>query len=255
MSTRLNVFTIVLNGNPWIAKVAQSLMASGMDWRWSIVHGVADPVGDTSWCQHVSAPEDDGTLGYLQHLALHDSRVTLTQRARWPGKTAMCNTALAEFKQAGILMQMDADEVWQPEQLRVMPSLFERHPEADAAMFLCRYWVGMRRYVCQPNAYGNNCAYEWVRAWRFQPGMQFETHEPPVMAGAKKYITQGATIQLGLVFDHYAYATRDQVRFKEQYYNYAGATAAWEELQLQDGPADISRFLPWVKTPCMSYEV
>lgn len=254
MSTRLNIFTIVLNGQPWIQRVADSLLGYRGDWQWSVVHGVADPVGDTSWCQRISAPEDDGTIAFLEHLALRDPRVTFTRRSRWPGKTAMCNTALAEFRQPGVLMQMDADEVWTPEQLRIVAGLFDMAPDADAAMFLCRYWVGARRFVCQTNTYGNHCAYEWIRAWRFSPGAQFETHEPPVLAGAKKYISQGMTAQLGLVFDHYAYATREQVQFKERYYDYDGATEAWERLNAAHGPQDIAQFLPWVKESAISFE-
>lgn len=251
---KINAFTIVLNGQPWIERVARSLLrVPGA--RWTVVHGVANPVADTSWCKPIDAPEDDGTLKFLRWL--RDRRpdlLTLIEQPHWPGKTAMCNAALDAFTEPGLLMQIDADEIWQPEQLRVMPSLFAQHPSADAAMFLCRYWVGPRRYVCTPNAYGNNCGYEWIRAWKFAPGQRFLSHEPPMLDGAHRYVSHSATAHLGLVFDHYAYATRDQVAFKEQYYGYAGAVAAWEKLNAATGPQDVSAFLPWVKTPVISYE-
>jgi hypothetical protein len=151
-------------------------------------------------------------------------------------------------------MQMDADEVWQPSQLRVVSTLFDRFEHARGAMFLCRYWVGPRRYVCTPNAFGNHTAYEWIRAWRFTPGMKFDSHEPPVIAGASPYVSHAATSQLGLVFDHYAYATREQIEFKAMYYGDGYSPEAWDRLQELRGPVDLCGVLPWVKKPVMSYE-
>jgi hypothetical protein len=258
MSARINVFTIVLNGLPWIHSVHKSLhraLAQGLDLRWAIVHGVADPVADTSWCKTIPAPPDDGTLPYLREIAASSSgRITLICADRWPGKTAMCNAALDTFDQPGILMQMDADEVWTPAQLRVMPALFERHPQAQGAMFLCRYWVGPNRFVCTPNAFGNHCAYEWIRAWRFAPGMRFERHEPPMLIGAKDYASHSATAAMGLVFDHYAYATRAQIEFKRDYYGPEYSPEAWDRLQAMSGQVDLCGVLPWVKAPVISYE-
>jgi hypothetical protein len=249
----LNIFTIVLNGQPWLTEVAASLLSYPGDWRWSVVHGVADPVGDTDWCKTIAAPEDDGTLDLIESLALSDKRISLTRRPRWPGKTSMVNTALSVFDEPGVLMQMDCDEIWTPAQLRIIATLFDR-TDAHAAMFLCRYWVGPRRYLCTPGAWGNNPEYEWIRAWRWQPGQRFETHEPPVLAGCARYLTPAATSQLGLVFDHYAYATRQQVEFKERYYGYEGAVEAWDRLQAMRGPVDLRGVLPWVRGSVVSYE-
>ncbi len=67
-------------------------------------------------------------------------------------------------------------------------------------------------------------------------------------------MSQSATAQLGLVFDHFAYADRSQVEFKERYYGYEGATAAWDQLQQMRGPVDLCGVLPWVKSSVISYE-
>lgn len=250
---KISVFTIVFNGMPWLPKIYDTLCELA-DFRWSIVHGIADPVGDTAWCKRIETRPDDGTLDWIQSVALADNRVTVLSQERWPGKTPMCNAALGALKVPGILVQMDADEIWTQTQLSVLPSLFERHPTADAAMFLCRYWVGPNRYVCTPNAFGNHCAYEWVRAWRYEPGMTFEAHEPPMMRGCTRYISHGATAQLGLVFDHFAYADRSQIQFKADYYGPEYSVEAWDRLQTMRGPVDLCGVLPWVKAPIMSYE-
>jgi hypothetical protein len=248
-----SAFTIVLNGMPWLREIYRNLTELDGDWRWTLVHGVADPVGDTDWCQQIDAPLDDGTTAFLDEIA-RDKRVAVIRQPRWPGKTAMCNAALATFTEPGILLQMDADEVWQPAQLRVLPALFDRFPEAHGALFLCRYWVGPRRFVCTPNAFGNHTAYEWIRAWRFVPGMRFQWHEPPMLIGAKQYVSHASTAQMGLVFDHYAYATRAQIEFKQGFYGPEYDPGAWDRLQAMRGPVDLCGVLPWVKAPVVSYE-
>ena len=50
------------------------------------------------------------------------------------------------------------------------------------------------------------------------------------------------------MFDHYAYAFREQVEMKEQYYGYRGAVKQWERLQAnQEWPVkELRDFLPWV---------
>jgi hypothetical protein len=251
----LNVFTIVLNGMPWLMELRETLFNTPANWTWTIVHGVADPVADTSWCQRIPTPPDDSTLANIRTWARMDERIRVIEQPRWPGKTAMCNAALATFDTPGVLMQMDADEVWQPSQLRVVSTLFDRFEKAGGAMFLCRYWVGPRRYVCTPNAFGNHIAYEWIRAWRFTPGMEFERHEPPILSGVVSYVSQPATAHLGLVFDHYAYATREQIEFKAMYYGDGYSVEAWDRLQEMRGPVDLCGVLPWVKSPVISYEV
>jgi len=250
----LNVFTIVLNGMPWLHYVHRSLTQCHIDWKWTIVHGFADPIGDTAWCKSIPTPEDDGTLASILKWALTDDRIDVIAKDRWPGKTAMCNTALESFTETGVLIQMDADEVWTPMQLRILTGLFDQHPAAGGAMFLCRYWVGPYRYVCTPGAFGNHVEYEWVRAWRFTPGMTFERHEPPILKGVSQYIGHRDTAQLGLVFDHYAYATRKQIEFKRAYYGSEYDPESWDRLQTMHGVVDLHDVLPWVRSSVMSYE-
>ena len=108
---RLNIFTIVLDGSPWIGAQFAELSRLRHDWHWSIVEGASLPRKDTSWMasqsSHVS---HDGTHQLLQALASHP-RITVNSKPEWEGKTQMINGALTAFKKDGILVQMDSDEL------------------------------------------------------------------------------------------------------------------------------------------------
>lgn len=252
----LNIFTIVLNGMPWIKHHWHVFCALQEPWHWSIVHGIADPVSDTGWCQRLTEVRDDGTVEYLKSFAANDARVEVTFAERWLGKTAMCNAALQKFGLPGILLQVDADELWTDRKLEILLRLFDAYPEQDAAVFLCRYFVGPRRVVTQAGTYGNHTQYpEWLRAWRWQPGRRFTCHEPPNLEGQHAAISPAITAPAGLVFDHMAYADEAAVAFKERYYGYPGAVEAWKRLQAAHGPADLRDYLPWVRERAISYEL
>lgn len=56
------------------------------------------------------------------------------------------------------------------------------------------------------------------------------------------------TEKLGLVFQHFAYATAKQLRFKEQYYGYSNATYEWQTLQeATTFPVLLREYLSWVR--------
>jgi hypothetical protein len=62
--------------------------------------------------------------------------------------------------------------------------------------------------------------------------------------------TQEETWKMGLVFDHLAYTTEEQLRFKEAYYGYQGATAAWKEMmQSSDPDVFVSNYFSWIQDP------
>lgn len=255
----LNIATIVLNGMPWIEKHLAVLERLTIPWTWSIAHGIADPVGDTAWCKPLDHVEDDGTWKYLARLmSSHPAaQIKVSKAVRWSGKTVQINAALAKFTEPGLLLQLDADEMWTTAQLETMVRLFEAYSWATHAAFASRLFVGPRRVVTHPGSYGNRWSYEWHRAWRFTPGQKFITHEPPVLEGTRpeRILGHAFTACAGLVFDHMSYATQEQVAFKEIYYNYPGAVVGWQKLQAMRGPVDLRGVLPWVTDHALSYEI
>jgi hypothetical protein len=242
----LSIFTIVLNGRPWIERHLPVFQKLKCDWRWAIVHGYAKPALDTSWCRDCGAPADDGTVAHLTKAA-KDSRVHVSTRGlngeMWDGKTEMVNHALRHLCATpwggeGALMQIDADELWEPWQLeRIEELMTAGNAMYDSAMFRCRYWVGPNRVAYGHDCHGNQTSYEWLRAWTWNGVDTFRTHEPPRLMHHGRAINPDVTAnQLGLVFEHKAYGTRAQAEFKERYYGYRGLAAYWDELNAQTGP-------------------
>jgi len=204
--------------------------------------------GSTKWCQPQSSRLSvDGTTEFLSCIRNHP-RVTVIQQQSWDSKDAMCNAALREIKEPCILLQADSDELWSPDQLIALIRLFHDNPSTNCARFFCRYFLGPNIIATSKDGYGNRSG-EWLRAWRFSPGMRFNTHEPPNIEDLRECPAgRDRTREMGLVFDHYAYATIKQVRYKEEFYGYKNAVSAWNSLQRNQGwPVnDLQKFLPWV---------
>jgi hypothetical protein len=246
----LNVFTIVLDGMPFIGSHLPILNTLKIDWRWVIAEGAAMNVRDTGWCREQTPRlSTDGTTSFLKGIRSHP-RITVLQANRWDGKVEMVNACLAAFNKPGVLLQMDSDEMWTAEQLVGLMDFFHAY-EVKSARFLCRYFVGPNLIITSRNTYGNRPG-EWHRAWRFEPGMEFISHEPPRLnAVTEPCATREQTEECGLVFEHYAYVLQKQVAYKEDYYGYHNAVQHWLELQA-DGyfpgfKAKLADYLPWVK--------
>jgi hypothetical protein len=250
------LLTIVLDGMPWISSHLQQFEKLSVPWHWFIAEGRADGILDTGWCKRLPGRlSNDGTTEYLNDLTYHP-RVTRLSQGLWPGKTAMFNAMVELCDKPGILMEIDSDELWETRQLTQMHSMFTAMRDRDCAYFPCDYRVGPNLRTITPGAYGNNPG-EWLRAWRYTPGMRMQSHEPPMLgAGPVKPFTLEETRAMGLTFLHPAYATEKQVAFKEIYYGYAGAVEQWRRLQANTvWPAKLKDFLPWSDDRAMVDEV
>jgi hypothetical protein len=244
---KLAVFTIVLDGEPWIEKHLPVLDKLCLDWQWLVVEGAAGNTADTAWCQPQKPRlSEDGTHEYLQ--SIKDERVTHIHKKSWPNKVAMCNAALERITEPCVLMQIDSDELYSPKQLEKIVELFTGNDSLSSIMFACRYFVGPKLILQGEHCYGDN-DYEWLRAWRYSPGRKFERHEPPVLEGddPNRRMSKAESRKLGLIFDHYAYATEEQCAFKEAFYDYPGLVNQWSGLNAHDKfPVELSRFFSHV---------
>jgi len=246
--SKLYIMTIALDARPFLNHQLYTFNRLDVDWRWYVVEGAAMNRGSTAWCK--SQPprlSRDGTTEFLNQIRNHP-RVIVIQRQGWESKDAMVNAALNRMDSPGVLMQVDADEFWLPRQMALIHKLLTES-EYSSAQFFCRYFIGSNIVITSENGYGNRPE-EWVRAWKFAPGMRFISHEPPLLSGNRVLPKLGrdATRNMGLVFDHYAYTTADQVKYKEQFYGYANALLKWKQLQLNQAwpVVDLKKFLPWV---------
>jgi hypothetical protein len=254
---KLHIITIALDAMPFIAMHLPVFRALPFPWTWTIIEGVAAPSFCTKWCNEI-APRlsKDGTTQYLDSIRF-DTRVRVFRSELWDGKVSMVNKALKHIHEPGLLLQVDADELWTADQLIKLHDLFTRDPSRNMAWFYCRYFLGPDIVITSRSNYGNNVEYEWQRAWRFEPGMKFRTHEPPVIEDIRpKPFTHAETERAGLVFDHMAYVTEAQLRFKEHYYGYPDALAHWRKLQHNTKwPARVRDFLPWVEDKAVAERI
>lgn len=243
---KLCVFSIVLDGFPWLPGIFTALQASRTDWQWIIVEGVAKNVLCSSHCRELEPRlSQDGTGDFLDSIASHP-RVKIIRSESWDGKIAMCNRALEELSEPCLLMQIDSDECWRPDQLELLAHISDSWIPGDYAKFYCRYFVGPNIITQGEDCYGN-MPYEWVRAWSWQKGMKFKCHCPPTMDHEGRLMSREETKSMGLVFDHYAYVTQDQIRFKTGLYGYGDTIMSWIALQQnRQWPIKLNAYLPWV---------
>ncbi|MDX1762804.1 MAG: glycosyltransferase, partial [bacterium] len=136
--------------------------------------------------------------------------------------------------------------------------LFALNPERTAAYFHCHFFVGPELVTITPEAYSHHSAYEWLRVWRYRPGMRWASHEPPQLVEQQNGrwldvarinpLTHAETSLHGAVFTHYAYTLESQVKFKEIYYGYEDAVAQWQRLQQERRfPLLLKNHLQWVR--------
>lgn len=269
----IHFFTIVLNGEPFIRHHIEVFKQLPFKWHWHIIEGVADLKHDTAWSLgnggrvtdeiHCNGRSNDGTTEYIDELArLYPENVTLHRKPKgvfWDGKREMVNAPLANINEECLLWQVDADELWTVEQILTARQMFINNPEKTAAFYWCWYFVGENLVISTRNCYAQNPQQEWLRTWRYKPGAIWAAHEPPRLAepspngqwrdvAAVNPFLHEETEQLGLIFQHFAYVTPNQLRFKEQYYGYTNAASQWMELQAQTQfPVLLRQYFPWVQ--------
>ncbi len=263
----IHFFTIVLNGEPFIRHHIEEFRKLPFKWHWHIIEGVADLVKDTAWSLpgggritaelHQEGLSNDGTSEYLNELARkYPQNVTIYRKAEgkfWEGKLEMVDAPLENIKERCLLWQIDSDELWTAEQIAKTRELFIAHPEKTSAYFHCWYFVAPRKYVSSMNTWATYPE-DWLRCWRFLPGMKWQSHEPPALmdsqgrnTGKLNPLARDETKSLGLTFQHFAYVTEAQVRFKEIYYGYNDAVEHWKRLCEAPGPVNPADYLPWAK--------
>lgn len=246
----LTVFSIILNGMPFLPMQFAMLNRLNIRWRWICVEGAAANTNCTAWC--VRQPPQlsrDGSQEFLDSISTHP-RVTIVRKPFWQGgKVEMCNAALELINEPCVLLESDVDELFETVQIERMVQLFDTMPKVDHMRFWCRFFLGPNIVATSSNGYGNRANSEWLRAWRFSPGQRFSRHEPPALPGSDKFgLSRDETKAYKLVFDHLAYFDEKQVANKCRFYNYANGVNHWRRLQQnKTWPVkDLRTFLPWV---------
>ena len=268
----IHFFTIVLNGEPFIRHHIEVFKQMPFPWRWHVVEGVADLKHDTAWSLqlggnitdelHRNGRSNDGTTDYLDKLAaVFPKNVTIYRKPEgvfWDGKLEMVNAPLVNIGEECLLWQVDFDELWTIDQLCAARLMFAQHPERTAAYYFCHYFVGEKLVTTTRDTYGNNIRFEWLRTWRYKPSFRWMSHEPPQLCGQTadgrwvdvatiNPFKQNEAAERNLIFQHAAYVTERQLRFKEVYYGYANAIKQWRALQrCARFPVSLRDYFHWV---------
>ncbi|MFN6571513.1 glycosyltransferase family 1 protein [Dendronalium sp. ChiSLP03b] len=269
----IHFFTIVLNGQPFIRYHIEIFKQLPFKWHWHIVEGVAELKHDTSWSIklgghisddiHKNGRSCDGTTEYIDELVqLFPENITVYRKPEgvfWDGKKEMVNAPLINVQEECLLWQVDVDELWTLEQICNGREIFISNPDKTAAFYWCWYFVGEKLIISTRNCYAQNPQQEWLRTWRFKPGYIWAAHEPPVLvepladgqyknvAATNPFLHQ-ETEAHGLVFQHFAYVTQEQLSFKEKYYGYNNAVSQWLSLQKTTKlPILLREYFPWVQ--------
>ncbi|MEM7712868.1 MAG: FkbM family methyltransferase [Cyanobacteria bacterium P01_A01_bin.68] len=268
----VHFFSIVLNGQPFIKYHIDIFKQLPFKWHWHIIEGVADLKHDTAWSVgnggcitdkvHRNGLSIDGTSEYTDELKKqYPDNITIYRKPEgmfWEGKREMTNAPLENIKEECLLWQVDVDELWTFEQLSTARELFIKNPDKTAAFYWCWYFVGENLLISTRNCYAQNPQQEWLRTWKFKPGYVWAAHEPPILVkklpdGQLKNVAavnpfmHRDTEEQGLVFQHFAYTTKEQLEFKEEYYGYKGAVSQWNNLQQQTKfPVLLRDYFAWV---------
>jgi len=271
----IHFFTMVLDGMPFLRWHIDQLRKIHSPWQWHIVEGLADLKHDTAWSLTTggrlprgkgrSSLSQDGTTKYLDTLQRRfPGRVKIYRKPSgqlWDGKVEMARAPLPFIQEECLLWQLDSDECWTAGQIKAVENLFRHQPRRMAAFFWCNFYVGPEAVVSSRHGYSQNPKSEWLRVWRYQPGDYWAAHEPPQLMRPRlglapievahlQPFSHRETEAVGALFDHYAYATREQVQFKETYYGYRGATRSWGRLQRdarKGKPLRLSDYFSWVE--------
>ncbi|MBN3949754.1 MAG: class I SAM-dependent methyltransferase [Nostoc sp. NMS7] len=273
----IHFFTIVLNGQPFIRYHIEIFKQLPFKWHWHIVEGVAELKHDTGWSLklggyindeiHNNGRSNDSTTEYLDELAQqYPDNITVYRKPNgvfWDGKREMVNEPLVNINEECLLWQIDADELWTVKHILTARQMFIENPDKTAAFYWCWYFVGEKIIISTRNCYAQNPRQEWLRTWRYKPGSVWVAHEPPRLeeplpngqwrdvAGVNPFLHQ-ETERHGLVFQHFAYVTPEQLRFKEQYYGYSNAVSQWKALQeTTKFPVLLREYFSWVRDETM----
>ena len=268
--------TLVYDGMPFLRHHPRVFQRLNIPWEWHIVEGVALLRHDTAWSvasggrvpawAMKNSLSTDGTTEFLdQQQKKNPDRIFVYRKPRgeyWDGKIEMERAYLPSLREPCLLWEVSSDELWAPWQIENVVRLFRENPARTSAWFWCNFYVGPNAVVSSRHGYSQNPEVEWLRAYRYQPGDDWQSHEPNVLVGrrppfykkvnigTKRPFTHAETEAVGAVFDHFAFATVAQIKFKEQYYGYRNLRRNWLRLQRDVRarlPVRLRDYFAWVK--------
>jgi len=269
----IHFFTHVLNGEPFIRRHIETLRQLPFRWHWHIIEGV-DAYGFGKYWRsththasllphfHRDGLSIDGTSEYLDELAKTDGeRVTVYRNPPndfFIGRLDPFNRPLENIKEECLLWQLEADELWTASHIIAARELFLANPDRTAAAYPCRCHLGPALVSDAMQQLPHLGPDQWVRTWRFRPGLAWFSKEYPVLiepmpdgkmmrASGTNPIPREQTAAKGIRFENFSYATLKQMHYWEAYCGLHAAATEWLALQATvKSPLNLKDYFEWV---------
>ena len=250
---RVDFLSVCQNAMPFIRHHLHVFEALKIPWHWHLYEGIShNPFapGSITPDMHRNGLSVDGTTEYItDHLIWHPNVTVYRVGADWKSMylTARFQHMLGKLTEPTLAWEVDVDEYWDANQIETMARMFDEQSAKTAAWFRCRLFVGQKLMLPRADyGPGGRLSHEWKRAWRHRPGLIYAQHDPPTVLDengadvfAKNPFIHNETEAAGLVFNHYAYVTEAQVRFKERRYGFHGCLNDWKRLQTSALPTKL----------------
>ena len=222
---RITFGVIVLNGEPFIAYTLRSL--------YPFAHEIIVVEGAAPAARHIATADGhslDSTLDTIQRFQAQEdpeNKVTLITRAGfWSEKDAM-SRAYAERATGDYLWQVDADEFYQPADMRALCDLLSAQPHITAISFQTLTFWGAPDYIVDGWNHRRGAG-EYHRLFKWSAGYRYATHRPPTVLDEtgrdlrQRHWLRAADLKArGIYLYHYSLLLPKQVLEKSAYYSRA----------------------------------
>jgi len=222
---RVTFGIIVLNGEPFSRYCLRAL--------YPFAHEIIVVEGAVSAAATVATRDGhstDGTLDILKRFKSEEDpqdKIQIIMREGCWGEKDEQSQAYAERATGDYLWQVDIDEFYQPEDMRVVLNMLRDDPEISAVSFKqIAFWGGFH-YVTD-GWYLRRGGDTFHRLFKWGRGYRYATHRPPTVHDSLgrdlrglRYLSSHELAQRGIVLYHYGLVFPKQVLEKCEYYDRA----------------------------------
>jgi hypothetical protein len=226
---RISFGIIVLNGEPFTRYCIRSI--------YPFAHEIIVVEGGHEGARAVTTADGhsiDGTLESLLRFKREEDPENkiqiITNKGHWPQKDEMGHDrtpqsrAYAERVTGDYLWQVDIDEFYHPEDMRLVIQMLRDDPEISVVSFWVHTFWGSLQYAV--DGWKQRRGDEFIRLFKWGDGYRYITHEPPTVQDNKgidlrsyKYVSGEEMKCRGIKMFHYAHLFPRQVLQKAQVYH------------------------------------
>jgi glycosyltransferase involved in cell wall biosynthesis len=235
---------IVLNGEPFIRYNLRALYPFAH--QIIVVEGASPGAADTA---SPSGHSTDNTQYVLQDFKTHEDpehKLTIVTaedegypNGIWPGEKHEQSRAYAKRATGDYLWQVDVDEFYKPQDLRIVMEMLREDDSISALSFKqITFWGGFDYVADSWFLRRGWCANGIHRVFKWGPGYHYVTHRPVTVHNAQgddlrglNWIKGGALARKGIYMYHYSLLFPKQVLEKCGYYKQADWSRRSEAVQ------------------------